>query len=169
MGGAQPYFQPILECVVEDGWSPLLYSARGHTQHPVMPINLQFQNPSPVQDNFPLHWPLINSDHMRERLARRELEKKRLEDASQAALEGPNHRSERELRDVRAFKAAAQAALAGPDPRGTPVQGLTRFYMWAQTERAVLIAARVPTGGDGPGGRLQRRGRGSGARACLRP
>ncbi|KAL6778128.1 hypothetical protein ACKKBG_A17025 [Auxenochlorella protothecoides x Auxenochlorella symbiontica] len=98
------------------------------------------------KDNFPLHWPLINSDHMRERLARRELEKKRLEDASQAALEGPNHRSERELRDVRAFKAAAQAALAGPDPRGTPVQGLTRFYMWAQTERAVLIAARVPTG-----------------------
>lgn len=32
------------------------------------------------QGSFPLHWPLINSDHMRERLAKRELERKRIED-----------------------------------------------------------------------------------------
>jgi len=34
-----------------------------------------------VQGGFALHWPLINSDHMRTRLAQRELEAKRLEDA----------------------------------------------------------------------------------------
>ena len=34
-----------------------------------------------MQDGVPLHWPLINSDHMRTRLAKREFEKKRLEDA----------------------------------------------------------------------------------------
>ena len=33
------------------------------------------------QDSFALHWPLVNSDHMRTRLAKRELEKKRIEDA----------------------------------------------------------------------------------------
>lgn len=34
-----------------------------------------------AQGGFALHWPLINSDHMRTRLAQRELEAKRLEDA----------------------------------------------------------------------------------------
>jgi hypothetical protein len=33
------------------------------------------------QVGVPLHWPLINSDHMRTRLAKRELEQKRIEDA----------------------------------------------------------------------------------------
>ena len=33
-----------------------------------------------LQGDFPLHWPLINSDHMRTRLAKRELEKKKVED-----------------------------------------------------------------------------------------
>ena len=32
------------------------------------------------QDTFPLHWPLVNSDHMKTRLAKRELEKKKIED-----------------------------------------------------------------------------------------
>lgn len=34
-----------------------------------------------MQEGVPLHWPLINSAHMQTRLAKRELEKKRLEDA----------------------------------------------------------------------------------------
>lgn len=44
------------------------------------------------QGGFPLHWPLVNSAHMAERLAKRELEKKRVEDVQQLALESPNHR-----------------------------------------------------------------------------
>ena len=36
---------------------------------------------SPAQGSFQLHWPLINSDHMATQLAKRELEKKRVEDA----------------------------------------------------------------------------------------
>ena len=34
-----------------------------------------------MQGDVPLHWPLINSDHMRTKLAKRELEKKKIEDA----------------------------------------------------------------------------------------
>ena len=41
----------------------------------------QCANRGAMQDDFPLHWPLINSDHMRTRLAKRELEKKRIEDS----------------------------------------------------------------------------------------
>lgn len=33
-----------------------------------------------MQGEHTLHWPLINSDHMRSKLAKRELEKKRIED-----------------------------------------------------------------------------------------
>lgn len=101
------------------------------------------------RDGFGLHWPLINSDHLRERLARRELERKRLDDERAARLELPNFRSERELRDARAFKAAARAArlAGGADPRGrAPGPDLLRFYMWAQTSDRVFVAARVPTG-----------------------
>ena len=35
-----------------------------------------------LQDTFQLHWPLINSDHMRYKLAQRELEQKRLDDGN---------------------------------------------------------------------------------------
>jgi len=86
------------------------------------------------QDNFALHWPLVNSDHMRTRLAKRELEKKRIEDAHRScashsllrnqnlashrardqdvharrlALEDPNHRNEWQLKEIRAFTDAA--------------------------------------------------------------
>lgn len=38
-----------------------------------------------LQGSFPLHWPLINSDHMRVKLAKRELEKKRIEDDQRSA------------------------------------------------------------------------------------
>jgi len=41
---------------------------------------------APPQDAFPLHWPLINSDHMRTQLAKRELEKKRIEDAHRCEI-----------------------------------------------------------------------------------
>jgi len=46
-------------------------------------VTIQFLTPwsGRAQGGFPLHWPLINSDHMRTRLAQRELEAKRLEDA----------------------------------------------------------------------------------------
>lgn len=32
-----------------------------------------------------MHWPLINSDHMRTKLAKRELERKRIEDDQRSA------------------------------------------------------------------------------------
>ena len=38
-----------------------------------------------LQSSFPLHWPLINSDHMRTKLAKRELERKRIEDDQRSA------------------------------------------------------------------------------------
>lgn len=108
-----------------------------------------FSHPPPpkhAQESFPLHWPLINSDHMRERLARRELERKRIEDAAQLALEDPHHRSDPELRDIRAFKDAAQEMLRREDSRTAYDLRLARFYMWAQTPGSVLLACRVPTG-----------------------
>ena len=37
---------------------------------------------SMLQDTFQLHWPLINSDHMRYKLAQRELEQKKIEDGN---------------------------------------------------------------------------------------
>lgn len=47
---------------------------------------------SPEQGSFPLHWPLINSDHMRDRLGKAEMDKKRIADAKRLALQDPNHR-----------------------------------------------------------------------------
>lgn len=101
------------------------------------------------RDGFALHWPLVNSDHLRERLARRELDRKRIEDERVSQLELPNHRTERELKDARAFKAAARAARTNEssDVRGTPPPlAILRFYMWAQTDQRVYVVARVPTG-----------------------
>ena len=45
-----------------------------------------------AQGGFPLHWPLINRDHMRDRLGQKELERKRVEDSNRLALEDPNFR-----------------------------------------------------------------------------
>lgn len=98
------------------------------------------------KDGVPLHWPLINSDHMRERLAKQELEKKRIDDAKLTALEDPNHRSERELKDIRAFKDVAYQMLKREDRRSAYDLRLARFYCWAQTDATVFIACRVPTG-----------------------
>ena len=47
-----------------------------------------------LQGTFQLHWPLINSDHMRVRLAQRELEQKRIEDGNRCLwhpLHLPSH------------------------------------------------------------------------------
>lgn len=97
-------------------------------------------------DGVPLHWPLINSDHMRERLAKRELEKKRIDDAKRLALEDPNHRSERELKDIRAFKDVAYEMLKRDDRHTVYDLRTARFYMWAQTPMTVFLVCRVPTG-----------------------
>lgn len=45
-----------------------------------------------MQDSFPLHWPLVNSEHMKDKLGQRELEKKKVEDANRLQLEDPNFR-----------------------------------------------------------------------------
>lgn len=99
------------------------------------------------KDGIALHWPLINSDHMRERLAKRELEKKRVDDAKRLALEDPNHRSERELHNIRSFKEAAYELLEMGNARKTTYDlRVARFYMWAQTDASICIACMVPTG-----------------------
>ena len=98
------------------------------------------------RDGVPLHWPLVNSEHMAERLGRRELERKRVDDAQRLALADPNHRGAAEMADIRAFREAAEEAVA----RGERLQAydlrLARHYMWAQTPTTVFLACRVPTG-----------------------
>jgi hypothetical protein len=69
----------------------------------------------PTQDGFALHWPLINADHMKYKLAQREFEKKKIEDSKKLLLEDPNFRNERELADISAFKKAATKMLTRPD------------------------------------------------------
>jgi len=101
------------------------------------------------KDGFPLHWPLINSDHMREKLAKRELESKKKEDARLTDRANPNYRTEAELRDIRAFKDVAYALQRNMTKEARLVTydvRLARFYMWAQTEGKVVVACRVPTG-----------------------
>ena len=98
------------------------------------------------KDGVPLHWPLINSDHMRERLAKKELEKKIKDDAHRLALEDPNYRSERELQDIRGFKDAAYEMLQRDDRQIVYDLRIAKFYMWAQTPTTVFLACRVPTG-----------------------
>ena len=101
------------------------------------------------KDGYPLHWPLINSDHMREKLARRELESKKKEDARLTDQANPHYRTEAELRDIRAFRDVAyemQSTLSREERLETYDIRLARFYMWAQTEGKVIIACKVPTG-----------------------
>jgi hypothetical protein len=56
-------------------------------------------------------------------------------------------RDERELQDIRAFRAAAAEMVAREDRRVVSDPRLARFYMWAQTETTVYVACRLPTGG----------------------
>lgn len=98
------------------------------------------------KDGVPLHWPLINSNHMAQRLAEKDLEKKRIEDAKLLALQDPNHRSKAELKDIRAFKDAAYELLQKHGSVDVYDLRLAKYYMWAQTDTSVFIACRVPTG-----------------------
>ncbi|KAI7845861.1 hypothetical protein COHA_000595 [Chlorella ohadii] len=99
-----------------------------------------------TQGSFPLHWPLVNSDHMRDRLGKAELDRKRIADAERLALQDPNHRNKAELQDIRAFKEAAAEVAALPDAQRHYDLRLAKFYMWAQTAATVFLACRVPTG-----------------------
>lgn len=102
------------------------------------------------KDGYPLHWPLINSDHMREKLAMKELEHKKKEDARLTDQANPNFRSEAELKDIRAFKEAAFDILEQHPETAKRSRvydlRLAKFYMWAQTQSHVIIACKIPTG-----------------------
>lgn len=98
------------------------------------------------KDGYPLHWPLINSDHMREKLAKRELENKKKEDARLTAQRDPNYRTESELQDIRSFKESAYEILNLENRRSRYDLRIAKFFMWAQTPSKVFIACKVPTG-----------------------
>ncbi|WIA39722.1 hypothetical protein OEZ86_005784 [Tetradesmus obliquus] len=71
--------------------------------------------------DVPLHWPLVDSPgRLLQQLGQQELEAKRKQDG-----------------------AAYLASLPGYRPQ----QDLARFYMWSQTDDAVLLAVHMPTGG----------------------
>lgn len=95
---------------------------------------------------FALHWPIINSKHMRVTLAKRELEAKRLEDAKIADLADVNYRSQAQLKTIREFKLAAYKQAERPDATTHYEHDLGRFYLWSQSETHVLIVCHVPTG-----------------------
>ena len=98
------------------------------------------------KDGYPLHWPLVNSDHMREKIAMKELENKKKEDARISDRANPHYRTETELKDIRSFKEAAYELLKMGDRCRTYDLRVSRFYMWAQTASKIIIACKVPTG-----------------------
>jgi len=113
-----------------------------------------------------LHYPVRDAPGtMREKIAKKQLEAKRVEDAKRRQLQDPNFRSDAELADIRAFKEAAAEAYgpripfevgskssgASAPPRLPPplfahVPALAKYYMWAQTTRKVFLVVHVPTG-----------------------
>ncbi len=99
---------------------------------------------SPAQGAFGLHFPVHNTPHMGEKLGRKQLERKRVEDGERAAAAAPHFRTDAELREVRAFKEAAATALraAHTDDGGRQLarQRLSRYYMWAQCGEFVFLA-----------------------------
>ncbi|GAX76440.1 hypothetical protein CEUSTIGMA_g3885.t1 [Chlamydomonas eustigma] len=60
---------------------------------------------------WPLHWPVVNSSHMEEKLARREMERKRKEDEFRFELEDPDYMPPSHVREARLFKEAAMFAF----------------------------------------------------------
>ncbi|GIL50768.1 hypothetical protein Vafri_6909 [Volvox africanus] len=97
--------------------------------------------------SHPLHWPLVVAHgSMLERLGRREMEAKRLEDDRRLAASNPHHRSEAQLRELRAFNEAAALAAARSDHTTRYDPALGRLYMWTQTESHVLLACYLPNG-----------------------
>lgn len=96
-----------------------------------------------------LHWPMRNMPGMMSRkLAEKELEKKRIDDAKKLALADPNYRSEPELEVLRAFKEAAREVDALPRDRRVRHYDhrIGKFYLWTQTQTHVYVALHVPTG-----------------------
>ena len=59
---------------------------------------------------WPLHWPVVNSPHMEEKLGRREMEQKRKEDAIKYELEDPSFMPQQQLKEARRFREAALRA-----------------------------------------------------------
>ncbi|GLC41262.1 hypothetical protein PLESTB_001081600 [Pleodorina starrii] len=97
--------------------------------------------------SHPLHWPLVVAPgSMLERLGRREMEAKRLEDDRRLASSDPHHRSEAQLRELRAFNEAAALAASRHDHLVRYDAALGRLYMWTQTGRHVLLACYLPNG-----------------------
>ncbi|DBA99584.1 hypothetical protein WJX82_005130 [Trebouxia sp. C0006] len=96
--------------------------------------------------SFPLHWPLVNSNHMRTKLAKRELERKRIEDDHQLALEDHNFRTETQLKTIRSFRDAAHRMSQQKNRQVTYSLELAQLYMWAQTDQYIFLAVHVPTG-----------------------
>jgi len=98
---------------------------------------------------WPLHWPMVNTPgKMMAELGKREMEKKRLEDAKVAMLEDPNYRTEADLDHIREFKKAAHAMQRIPfeKRRVTFDMRIAKYYMWAQTPDFVYLVTFVPNG-----------------------
>ena len=119
-----------------------------------LPLSLSLSPPLFVQGSTALHWPLINTPHaLVGRLARRELEAKRAEDAAAEEEASPGWVRPAERAGAAEFAAAAAAAVASfPDPAtraATHIHALARYYLWDQTEGAVVVAVHVPGGGGG--------------------
>jgi curved DNA-binding protein CbpA/HSP20 family molecular chaperone IbpA len=101
------------------------------------------------KDGFGLHWPLINKPgHMLEQLGRKEMEKKRIEDAKRLELEDPNFRNDHDLKEIRCFKDAAYEMLQdlGEEAKFTYDLRMAKYYMWAQTSCHVYLVVHIPTG-----------------------
>jgi len=99
---------------------------------------------------FGLHWPLVNKPGMMlEQLGRKEMEKKRLEDAKRLETADPNFRNDFELKEIRSFKDAAYELiqdLGAEKARFTYDLRLAKYYMWAQTKCYIYLACYIPTG-----------------------
>ena len=87
------------------------------------------------------HWPLIDSPHMEDALARRQLEAKRLADAAAADAAVPGARDGPSLAAVRALR----DAWTGGDDAARAAAAET-LWAWAQTDGSVFVAVAVPPG-----------------------
>ncbi len=98
---------------------------------------------------YGLHWPLVNKPGMMlEQLGRKQMEKKRLEDAKRLELEDPNFRSDNELKEIRNFKDAAYDLIQGLGEKAKFIYDIrmAKYYMWAQTSCHIYLAVYIPTG-----------------------
>lgn len=95
---------------------------------------------------FGLHWPVVNVPCVRDEVAKKQLEAKRVEDAKRLALEDPNFRDEWQLKEIRAFKEAGAEQAARSNAKTHYDLRVAKLYMWAQTSSYVYLAVFVPTG-----------------------